>query len=151
MMKSINRIFPLLAFFLVSGLFMGCDKYEEGPKVSLRSRDARMANTWKVMEYIKDGNAVVLDENTNNIRYELTEDRDYFLYSTSDAENKVAGKWVFLDDNETLGLNNTTQAFPSAQVVSNGNYTITKLEESELWIERTNDNGNQDMIKFEGE
>ena len=118
--------------------------------MSLRSRDERVSNVWKIEEYTINGVAVVMDDSTANARYEFTKERVYNLYDSRDAANKSVGKWFFLDDNETLGLNNRGTGFGNATIINNGSYKITKLEEESLWFERETEQG-KDMVKLQPE
>ena len=43
-------------------IFESCKKYEEGPGLSFRSREERIANTWRVGKYMEGGIDLTNDE-----------------------------------------------------------------------------------------
>jgi hypothetical protein len=56
-MKNKNKISLLALLFIALTLtsIQGCKKYEDGPAISLRSRSARLSNTWRVENYKVNG------------------------------------------------------------------------------------------------
>ncbi len=118
------------AAVLVGIAFFGltaCNKYEDGPKISLRSKKERVANTWVIEKAIRNGNDVT-DEYTI---YTLTTSKDgdaklnaavtgSFTYTTD-------GTWEFNSNKENL-------IFDYENNNADNTYQILKLKEDELWI-----------------
>lgn len=101
--------------------FQGCKKYEEGPVISLRSRAERVANTWKVENYKKNGTD--LTSFYSDYKETYTKDGDY-----SYSWGAIAGtaKWKFENDDEEIQLTETKNQ-------SNQTLVILKLEEKQFW------------------
>jgi hypothetical protein len=57
------KSFKLAAYALLAGVAISSCKYEEGPGISLRSKRDRVANEWKVNQFIYDGNDVTASLN----------------------------------------------------------------------------------------
>lgn len=126
-----TRFFAVLFFAAAAGLIIsGCEKkYEDGPAISLRSKKARVENTWEVEK--------AYDENGENItseydRYELrlTKDGDAelraeYFGATFDTE----GTWEFRSNK-----NNIYMDFENDD--ADGNYEILRLKEDEFWLQK---------------
>lgn len=119
----------LAALLVSSALYMSsCGKYEEGPSISLRSKKARVANTWKVEAVLENG----VDKTSSyssfydNFSLEFTKDG---VYSTSTVSNGTTvtetGTWEFINDDEAI----KTTVDGDSDTLS-----ISKLKNSEFWI-----------------
>jgi len=89
----------LYVSLIIGVLFSGCKKYGEGPSLSLRSKTARVANTWKVDSYTINGT----DKTSalTGINYTETYDKDgNFSYNSSAGTG--SGKWEFQSDKEQI-------------------------------------------------
>lgn len=141
-MKAIPTI-KLTLLGLSALLFMpACEKYEEGPALSLRSKKARIANTWIISEATDDGRDVSSDY--DQFELTLTRDGDASLlakYSIGDFDFTVEtdGTWDFTDDKESLRLD-----FEDDD--SDATYQILRLKENELWLR---EEGEDLELKFE--
>jgi|YNPMSStandDraft_1061717.scaffolds.fasta_scaffold00167_7 hypothetical protein len=117
---------------LLSIFIFACKKYEEGPMFSLRSKEERLANTWKVKQYFENGvdkTKDFLDEFKNfvmniskNNTYTLSYDDSYYddKYSESGTWYFNTGKTsvIFIDDDNCAST-----------------WKILKLKEKEFWAE----------------
>ena len=74
----------ILSFFLIGFLFTSCYKYEEGPRISLLSRKARLCNEWRVSTYLDNGTDKTNAEETIT----LTIEKDG-TYSVSTVKNAM--------------------------------------------------------------
>lgn len=123
---------------VLAGLFTitinSCKKYEEGPLLSLRSKTARVANTWKVDKYLKNG----VDETTQkysasgdkrNYTETFTKDGVYsYSYIDDQGDSKGgAGKWEF--QNKNLEIKRSGVSGQSTETL-----VILKLKEKEFWF-----------------
>lgn len=74
-----SGLFLVVVMLMSTLTFESCSKYEEGPNMSLRSKKARLANTWKIDKTFKNGVEETWTE----------QEQDYFSNST----------WTFDKDN----------------------------------------------------
>lgn len=107
-----------------------CSKYEEGPGVSLRTKKARVANTWEVEKAMRNNEEVTDDYDEYTLK--TTKDGDAELaanYSSGSFsfEYETQGTWDFADDKETLMLDFENDA-------ADVNYQILRLAEDEMWL-----------------
>lgn len=119
-MKTKNIFFII---FIIGSSLIGCKKYEEGPVISLSSKMARVANTWKVESYTI--NNVDYTSTLTNINYTETYDKDG-NYSYSSSLGTGTGKWEFQSDKEQIkrfGVSGQTSL----------TLFILRLKEKEFW------------------
>lgn len=107
MKKTLNLSVALLAFAMIFGT--SCKKYEEGPALSLRSKKARVANTWTVNKMVsEDGDEDIwTEEEKENYTIEYTKDGNYsFEYSYEAGGSTITvddeGTWEFSDNKEKI-------------------------------------------------
>ncbi|XOV67829.1 MAG: hypothetical protein ACFHU9_01395 [Fluviicola sp.] len=119
----------LIALMSASTL-VGCQKYEDGPMLSLTPRTERVANTWKITYAEQNGEDVSND-------YE-----QYELYLTTDGEAQLdavysafgsefttstEGIWMFTNDEENI-------LFDFEDDSQDDTYEILRLKNEELWL-----------------
>jgi hypothetical protein len=128
---------PLLSivfFFVLS--FSSCQKYEEGPGFTLRTKKARITGEWRLTR--------VVDEDFNGSS--PNEQLSWYIYKDGSIEIEqfggswggnisVTGKWEFLDEKETLSLSMQGEYF-------SGDYKILRLTMNDLWILDETPSGN---------
>lgn len=125
------KFFKILGLGLISTIaFTSCNKYEEGPIVSLQSKKARVSNTWIVAEATDEGEDVTIQYD----RFELymSKDGDATLeadYQLGDimVTTYTDGTWSFSENKEDLILDYEDD---DADVA----YQILKLTSKELWL-----------------
>ncbi len=126
----------LIAFALtVVSLLTACKKYPEGPALSLRSRAARVANTWK-MEKVLFNNIDVTSAYTNISYIETYDKNGGYSYASNIGSGN--GKWAFENKDTQIKRNGV-----SGQ--SSADMTILKLKEKSFWYKY--DDGN-DVMEF---
>lgn len=119
-----ERKLSVLAIALIivtSTVFESCKKYPDGPLISFHSKKERVANTWKVDNYKKNGS----DYTSLVTAYSETYTKEGgYSYSWNGISG--IGTWVFQNSNEEILLTGTS---------NQGTYTlvILKLEEKEFW------------------
>jgi hypothetical protein len=138
-----------LIAFLVSAIFSfnSCSKFEEGPGISLKSKKARLANTW-AFETITDLNTG--DEMTAQEFFDISgEDIDYevdvkfkfdkegtfeVVYAVMTFEFTVPGTWEFVGDTGLKLEIDLSSIDPEAenQIME---MNILRLASKELWLE----------------
>lgn len=90
----------ILFIITIGFLFTSCYKYEEGPRISLLSRKARLCNEWVLETYLDNGT----DKTDAGETTTLTIENDG-TYSISTVRNEMGqiqsefshGTWVFQD------------------------------------------------------
>jgi hypothetical protein len=116
---------PSILIFLLAALSFviptGCQKYEEGPSFSFRSRTARVANTWKVDNYKVNGT----DYTSLVAGYTQTFSKDG-NYSYTWGSFSGTGKWAFKNNDKEIQISGDNgQASPLLYIL--------KLEEKQFW------------------
>lgn len=123
----VNKKTNLRSLILV--LFIGllvvstqsCNKYEDGPFFSVRSRTERVANTWKIDNYKVNGTDYTSLMGGYTETY--TKDGDFsFAWGSLSG----TGKWAFQNNDEEIKINGTNN-------MSSMTLFILKLEEKEFW------------------
>jgi len=122
-MKTIKKlpVFVILLVGLLIPMIQSCKKYPDGPLISFHSRTERVANTWKVDNYQKNGT----DYTSLMSGYTETYTKDG-NYSYSFGSVSGTGTWAFQNHDKNIQLNGLT---------NQGTYSlvILKLEEKEFW------------------
>ncbi len=121
MTMTTKNIFSII--LIIGASLTGCKKYEEGPALSLRSKTARVANTWKVESFTING--VDNTSSLTSINYTETFDKDG-NYSYNSSADTGSGKWEFQSDNEQIKRSGV-----SGQ--STETLYILRLKEREFW------------------
>ena len=108
----------------------GCQKYPEGPLVSIHTRTERVANQWKVAQAIDNGSDVTSDY--NQFELNLTKKGDASLTAKyvvlgSTFQYVTEGKWSFVSDQSKISFDYDNN---DADRV----YRILKLKEDEMWL-----------------
>ncbi len=135
MKQLISHPLVLLSIFMI-GLIISlpsCQKYENGPTISLRSRSERLANVWKVENYKVNGNDLT------SLVTNYTE--------TFSKTGSYTYEWGLLNNNGTWNFQNNDK-----EIKLNGNdnqtsriLTILKLEENTLWYYYMDSNDRHDL------
>lgn len=122
-MKLKNK-FALLCIALAAILMptiQSCQKYDDGPALSLRSRASRLANSWKIDNYKING-----DDYTSLVAGYTETFSKSGSYSYSFGMLNGSGNWTFQNKDEEVKLNGDDDQ-------SSRTLFIQKLEEKSLW------------------
>jgi hypothetical protein len=143
-MKKTGILFIALLFSTLL-VFQSCNKYEDGPSISLRSAKARICNTWVIDKaYIAD-----IDVTTaymasfKNMEMSINKDGSY-TKSFSDQSNtpfSISGTWEF-------GENNTTLIIKVSNITIS-TLKILRLASKELWLSESYNDANLNAINYE--
>jgi Domain of unknown function (DUF5004) len=119
----------MIALVAFTGL-IGCKKYDDGPAFSLRSREERVANTWRIDRAMNGSDDVTSAFDQYELR--LTKDHDASLTATytlfgTDFSFTTSGTWSFENKDEDLRLD-----FDDSD--ADETYQILRLKETELWL-----------------
>lgn len=124
--------FLAFAVLSLSAVTTSCNKYEEGPMLSVRSAEYRIIRTWEVDKYIyADGT----EENgdSDDPVYTFTKDGEV---SITDGNFTYTGDWDLNGDKDEITLE---YSYGSFAVIDN--YEIIRLTVNEFWVE--DENGDQ--------
>ena len=134
-MKFKNKILSLGVLLCTSMMTLteSCQKYPDGPMISLRSRTERVANTWKVDNYKINGN----DFTSLMGGYTETYTKDG-NYSFAWGNLSGTGKWEFQNKDAEIRITGTNNA-PSQTLF------IQKLEEKQFWYYYMDGNDKKEM------
>lgn len=127
--------FSLLIF--VAGL-SSCSLYPENPLITLGSKEARVANTWKV-SYATDEDGQETTDTYEDTKYTFGESGDAELDSkVIGASFTATGTWELTDEGASLKVD---LQYSILGVVINlpFEYDILKLTEDELWLQDQDD------------
>ncbi|MBK6830132.1 MAG: DUF5004 domain-containing protein [Flavobacteriales bacterium] len=119
----------MIALVAVTGL-MGCKKYDDGPMFSLRSREERISNTWRIDRAMNGSDDVTSAFDQYELRLTKAHDASltatYTLFGT-DFSFTTSGTWSFENKDEDLRLD-----FEDSD--ADETYQILRLKETELWL-----------------
>ena len=124
--KHILLTGALLALFVLPS----CNKYEEGPAVSLRTKKERVSNEWQIENAYRNGEDVTDEYDEYALRLRKDGDAELAaLYSSGDFtfEYETQGTWSFEDKKEELNMD-----FENDE--ADRRYQILRLKEDELWL-----------------
>ena len=133
-----SKIKLLYLFIIASVIFSACNKYEEGPFLSLSSAEKRIAGDYNLDKYyINDEEICLNDIGVSEYRFVYNKDGTGISYITIYGYTSETNfKWEFDDKKENIreqveGLTGEWSTW--------GNYKqILKLTKDELWILDTN-------------
>lgn len=124
-----KKTFLLFSFLI---LLFSCNKYEDGPSFSLRTKTHRLANSWTVESVTENGTDITSDFKTWYPDYliTITKSNTYVLtYKlNSGIEYKETGTWVYNGDRTHVFFTNSATGGMS-------DWKILRLKEKELWGE----------------
>lgn len=116
--------------FLIGLGFTSCSKYPDGPAISLKTKKARVENTWVIEKALRNGNDVTDDYSIYTLK--LNKDGDANLKATIDFgsfiyQGETNGTWQFNSNKENIIFDYQNNDFDNT-------YQILKLKTDELWI-----------------
>lgn len=102
-MKKIS-ILMLLAVAVAGTSLTSCNKYEEGPGLSIRTAKQRITNTWEVEKYV-DADGTETAGTADDATMTITKDGEF---TVTDGSFSITGTWAFDDSKENI---TTTYSF----------------------------------------
>jgi hypothetical protein len=137
-MKS--KFFTLAMAALLALSVQSCGKYEEGPGLSLRSKKARVAGTWKQSKLIYNGQDIPLDADDKDD--EMILDKDGGVEMVDPGNSTEKGTWSFGSDKETIKF-----VYGSGSSTSTTEFTIIRLANKEMILELS-DSGDKIRVEY---
>jgi len=147
----------ILLFSLIISLLFACGKYEDGPMISLRTKEKRLVGEWKLVESSNEILTTIAD-----FYIDIKKDGDAELIPYINTNGlgvssglKLDGEWEWTNKKEGIRLSLDTDMLKtllSALVLSNGldpeyinlinneyEFEITRLTNKELWLKYDGD------------
>lgn len=111
-------------------------KYEDGPKLSLRSKKARAVNTWYIDKMYEEGvdKTDAYKNSFVNYKLEIKDDNNYTInYRPFNiGEYNEKGTWKFSGDKQNI-------IFTPANTTQENSFKILRLKNNEAWVKNTID------------
>lgn len=144
-MKKIIGITLILA--LIAGVsFTGCNKYEDGPTISLLPKKMRLVNEWETEKVFYNGVEQAASASWENETVEFKSNGDYVYTSTSgSSSSSITGSWEFDNNKEELLITTTIIG-----LTNSSKSKILRLKSNELWLEYTDALGNITVTHMAG-
>lgn len=138
--------FGFAIIIIASAILSSCGKYEEGPKLSLASKKARIANTWMVEAYLENG----VDKTSDYRLVIASESYEYKKEGSYTESNTVtpafgggtvsdAGTWELINDKEDIKTT-SSQSGSTPDTMR-----IVRLKGNEMWIKTISGNPVQEL------
>ncbi len=146
MKKSV--LFALLGMGLLFS-FSSCRKYEEGPNVSFRTKEARVTNNWKVVSALVNGVEMANDPYWEKQKHYFYRNKSYnqtIIDPVSLEARNVNGTWALFDNDKKIAI---TQKNFSGNIDSTNEYHIVKLYNKQFWIRKTDNSLELHFAPFE--
>lgn len=93
-------LFPRITIFCIILCTASCKKYDGGPAFSLRTKKARVSNTWRLTKLLVDGTD--LTNTVDNTCYNFKKDGEFIL--TADQDTLTLGQWYFEDNKRKISF-----------------------------------------------
>ena len=135
-MKVIKFLLPVIFAAFLFGT-QSCNKYEEGPAISLRTKKARVVNEWTLKEYYENGKKQDIDDPLDLI-FEKDQTGYFVSYDDGGDQDVTNFNWEFNSDKTKILM---TYVDEDGKVHENQVWalTILKLYENELWLKSESD------------
>ena len=120
-MKAVKQ--TMVWSVLILALASGCKKYAEGPGLSLRSKEARVSNEWKIEQAYDYRDTMNVTQDYLGETWAFSKDGGF-----EEKDNGMInhlGKWSFSDNKDSLHVTLSTET---------DSYIILKLKENEMWL-----------------
>ncbi len=120
--KTIIRILIVFISLFIIFNFNSCKKYEDGPILSLKSKDARLTGIWKAIEMI-DTDEDKDELNGENMFFDFKDDGVFSL--RSEYEDDANGTWKWGTNKKTIIINVYSTDIE---------FTIFRLSNNDFWF-----------------
>ena len=134
-MKTLKSIFALAIISLT--ILSSCGKYEEGPKISLRSKKARLCGDWTIEKATYDGTDIT--SFVSGMTLDIEKDGGYKMKLGSQQEE---GKWKLGEDKDDVMFTRDTTG------AKEESYRILMLKNKEMQLRSTNTQGKYTVYEY---
>ena len=92
-------IITLVAVATLGAGMISCGKYEEGPGISLRTKNSRATGSWQIDKYVDSNGNETQPGTTLVTTYKL---KDEGVYEETNSLGTITGTWTFDDAKENI-------------------------------------------------
>ncbi len=124
-MKNLTLLL-VVAVFMSGFTLTSCNKYEEGPAISLLPAKTRVTRTWEVEKYVYDDGTEEAGDSDDPV-YNFTKDGSV---SVTFGNATFNGTWLLDSNNE-----NITISYSAGSISFNDDSKIVRLTTKEFWLE----------------
>lgn len=139
-MKKLVKKLPLL---MMAAIFIlpACNKYEDGPSISSRTKKARLVGNWQLEELEIDGTDFTADINRWELEFKKDGTFEQSIQVDGFGSSNVEGEWEFSNDKTEVEItyDDGTKA----------DLNITRLKNKELWFDFVEDYDDGTTEKWE--
>jgi hypothetical protein len=125
-----------ISFLLLTALFfIGCGKFEEGPRISFLSVKSRVMGEWTLVKYMVDGDDMseaYLNGRTEEFKFQADNVMEYKTLSN----DVVEGNWEIEDDMVLMELKMTTP--DGLPYIEQDTLPLVRLTNKEMWARYEN-------------
>ena len=129
--KFFTALLLSLTFVLAS-----CNKYEDGPAVSLLPKKARLTGTWTPVKVIDNGEVTEYSDESKSMSFYKD-----FTYMNRITPIHIEGKWNFNGDKTKITFSTTGVIQLSVEE------TILRLTNTELWLKNGDKETHYEKVK----
>lgn len=141
-------LFALGLLMLGFGL-NSCRKYEEGPNISFRSKEARVTNNWKIESALVNGVERGNDPYWEKQKHYFYRNKSYnqtIIDPTTLEATNINGKWALYENGKKIAI---TQKNATGNIDSTNDYNIIKLFEKQFWIRKIDNSLELHFVPYE--
>jgi len=135
-MTTKNKYLTILFYLIIFTFLFSCKKYENGPLISLRSKENRLCKKWvlnganyPIIEFRKDGTFL-----------------HTVYYSNIDFDTCYIGTWEFVDKDKNIYILMPLGSGSFSDHINSGRKYILRLTKNELWLLESVNIGGLDPI-----
>ena len=133
-MKSMSKI--LVAVIAIAFVAVSCGKYEEGPKISLASKEGRIINVWSLDAQFENGVEQTLTAEDKDDYIEFMKDgKAVISWVYGGSTTDIDATWELSDDKEQLIMYMTYEMLGTTYTDTTES-TILRLKSNEMWLEQ---------------
>ena len=125
-----KKILKTAVLALSTLLIFSCEKYENGPAISLIPRNERIANTWVIEKAIQNDEDVTSQYDQYEVYYTSDGDSELSAEYTAfgvEFQTETQGTWSLTNNDEDLVVDYQDDS-------EDEEYQILKLTSKELWL-----------------
>ena len=131
-----KRLLKAIKICSICLVFMGCQKYPDGPEISLRSPEKRLIKTWKLQQIFTDGD---LGYVSSPEIFEIRSDNTFI--NTVEGSSVWKGTWELNSDKDKLTCDGMIHSLLSSDTIGDHywrSFAILRLKNKSLWFSMSN-------------
>jgi hypothetical protein len=132
----------LIALSAIAVTITSCNKYVDGPKLSLLTKKSRVCNTWVVEKFTETSASGSSTDLTSQFAGYVLEIKKDGTYTVTDGSFTDSGTWRLGEDKDDILM---TSSAPNS--TENGD-RILRLKSKEFWVKHTYPNADYDEIHY---